>query len=181
MPHRFPQAPLHKIPDHCASDLGRYRQPHAQTSVSRPEAGGKRTLGESKPRGLHREELRATQEPDRLGKSELAPRHGYFCAARTTSRLRPLARRRFRTLRPAGVALRLRNPCSLLRRTLLGWYVRFTATASNSEKARQSSTCKRSSQENLRIVDRPAEGLYTNHAARKANCWRRSSHFQPCS
>jgi hypothetical protein len=35
-------------------------------------------------------------------------------------------------LRPALVALRLRNPCSLFRRILLGWYVRFTTTASHS-------------------------------------------------
>src|SRR5205823_14945872 len=53
---------------------------------------------------------------------------GYFLGALTTSRLRPFARRRLRTLRPALVALRLRNPCSRLRRTLLGWYVRFTTT-----------------------------------------------------
>ena len=54
----------------------------------------------------------------------------YFFGALTTSRLRPFARRRLRTLRPALVALRLRNPCSLFRLILLGWYVRFTATAS---------------------------------------------------
>ena len=51
----------------------------------------------------------------------------YFVAALTTSRLRPLSRRRLRTLRPALVLIRLRNPCSLFRLTLLGWYVRFTA------------------------------------------------------
>jgi hypothetical protein len=33
------------------------------------------------------------------------------------------------------VALRLRNPCSRLRRILLGWYVRFTARASLEKSA----------------------------------------------
>ena len=55
---------------------------------------------------------------------------GYFFGALTASRFRPLARRRFSTARPCRVLIRLRNPCSRLRRTLLGWYVRFTATAS---------------------------------------------------
>jgi len=41
------------------------------------------------------------------------------------SRLRPLARRRFSTLRPVGVAIRARNPCVRFRLRLLGWYVLF--------------------------------------------------------
>src|SRR5207244_12730426 len=77
------------------------------------------------------------------------PSRGYCLGALTTSRLRPFARRRLRTLRPALVALRLRNPCARLRRTLLGWYVRFTTAASwsrntgGAEKARQSITLPR--------------------------------------
>jgi hypothetical protein len=39
----------------------------------------------------------------------------------TASRLRPLARRRFRTWRPFFVAMRARNPCVRLRLILLGW------------------------------------------------------------
>src|SRR5207302_10995911 len=54
----------------------------------------------------------------------------YFFGALTARRLRPFARRRFSTVRPCLVLIRLRNPCSRLRRILLGWYVRFTATAS---------------------------------------------------
>src|SRR5438105_11762828 len=60
------------------------------------------------------------------------PARAYFFGALTTSRLRPFARRRFRTVRPCLVLIRFRKPCSRLRRTLLGWYVRFTATASTS-------------------------------------------------
>src|SRR5205807_5300791 len=73
-----------------------------------------------------------------LGKPSARSRVGiapYFFGALTTSRLRPFARRRFRTLRPALVALRLRKPCSRLRRTLLGWYVRFTTATSSSRNA----------------------------------------------
>lgn len=43
----------------------------------------------------------------------------------TTSRLRPLARRRLRTLTPSLVRIRTRKPWVLFRRILLGWYVRF--------------------------------------------------------
>jgi hypothetical protein len=42
----------------------------------------------------------------------------------TVRRLRPLARRRFKTCRPFLVAMRTRNPCVLLRRRRFGWNVR---------------------------------------------------------
>src|SRR6185437_7031208 len=45
---------------------------------------------------------------------EARPRQGM-------SFLRPFARRRAKTLRPFFVAMRARNPCVRLRRTLLGW------------------------------------------------------------
>ena len=41
-------------------------------------------------------------------------------------RLRPLARRRLSTRRPALVDIRFRNPCRRARFKLLGWNVRFT-------------------------------------------------------
>lgn len=43
----------------------------------------------------------------------------------TVNRLRPLARRRLRTLRPPGVSMRARKPCVRFLLMLLGWYVRF--------------------------------------------------------
>lgn len=43
----------------------------------------------------------------------------------TLSRLRPLARRRLRILRPPGLFMRARNPCVLARLRRFGWYVRF--------------------------------------------------------
>lgn len=45
-------------------------------------------------------------------------------------RWRPLARRDFRTARPALVDIRARNPCFLDRRRLFGWNVRFTGPSS---------------------------------------------------
>lgn len=44
----------------------------------------------------------------------------YFEAIVTTSRLRPLARRRLSTSRPPFVRMRARNPCTRFRRILLG-------------------------------------------------------------
>src|SRR5690606_13825395 len=44
-------------------------------------------------------------------------------------RLRPLARRRARTLRPSAVFMRARKPWSRLRLRLLGWKVRLVAMA----------------------------------------------------
>jgi hypothetical protein len=43
------------------------------------------------------------------------------------SRCRPLKRRAFRTLRPPGLAMRMRNPWVLRRYAFLGWYVRLMA------------------------------------------------------
>src|SRR5438105_1371988 len=81
---------------------------------------------------------------------------GYFLCAETTSRLRPLARRRLSTLRPALVALRLRNPCSRLRRILLGWYVRFTTTASRAKKRSKKPRAVRGVKERARRSTMPA-------------------------
>jgi hypothetical protein len=43
---------------------------------------------------------------------------GCFCGIEMLSRLRPLARRRFRILRPPGVAMRAMNPWVRFRRRL---------------------------------------------------------------
>ena len=45
---------------------------------------------------------------------------GCFGGIEAVSLLRPLARRRFSTFRPPGVAMRARNPCVRFRRRLLG-------------------------------------------------------------
>jgi len=68
---------------------------------------------------LQLQELPPPPQPDRLRKGSGA-RHGHqpgcFGGMETVSRLRPLARRRFSTARPVGVAIRARNPWVRFRR-----------------------------------------------------------------
>ena len=61
--------------------------------------------------------------------------------SQTVRRLRPLARRRLSTARPALVAMRTRNPCVFFRLRLFGWYVRFTAPLFSPTHERASGPC----------------------------------------
>lgn len=76
-------------------------------------------------------EVPGIEEP--IGRLEATGRptgeHGdrYLDATVAASRLRPLARRRFRMARPDFVFIRARNPCFRSRLIRLGWYVRFIA------------------------------------------------------
>jgi len=81
---------------------------------------------------LHPKEIRTATEPLLAGQPQPGPRgvRPYRLLALhrqpdTVSRRRPLARRRLRTRRPAGVLIRARNPCVFLRWRLFGWNVRF--------------------------------------------------------
>ena len=49
----------------------------------------------------------------------------YIKSAYTDNFLRPLARRRFKTLRPFAVAILALKPCVLFLGVLCGWYVLF--------------------------------------------------------
>lgn len=77
---------------------------------------------------LHGKELAALAQAERPGKPLRAPPRcrlttgylGCFAGMTTVSRLRPLARRLFRTWRPPGLLMRVRNPCVLFLRLLLG-------------------------------------------------------------
>jgi len=71
---------------------------------------------------LQAEKLRAFADAMRLRQSLVAAARcqGCFGGMLTVSCLRPLARRRFSTFRPVGVAMRARKPCVRLRRRLLG-------------------------------------------------------------
>ena len=80
------------------------------------------------PVALENEELAALAQAMRPGEPPRSTRTvaglfqpGCFAGMVTVSRLRPLSRRRFSTLRPPGVAIRARNPWVRLRRRLLGW------------------------------------------------------------
>ncbi len=77
----------------------------------------------------------ATPEPARANICSPLGEAGEITPALETSdqadrRWRPLARRDLRTARPARVLMRLRKPCFLERRRLLGWNVRFTHASS---------------------------------------------------
>src|SRR3954453_2509167 len=54
---------------------------------------------------------------------------GGGAAAQTARLLRPLRRRAERIERPARVRMRNRNPCTLWRRRLFGWYVRLLTSS----------------------------------------------------
>jgi hypothetical protein len=72
--------------------------------------------------GLRREEIPAFADRNDAFGRVCGP-----ARVQAESRLRPLARRRLTTLRPALVAMRARYPWRRLRTSLLGWYVRFMA------------------------------------------------------
>jgi hypothetical protein len=94
---------------------------------------GKEIVGEARALRMHRIELRFAAQALLQGEAEASvnagiaahrgvarPRRARERGAYGMSFLRPLARRRARTLRPFFVAMRARNPCVRLRRTLLG-------------------------------------------------------------
>lgn len=73
--------------------------------------------------------IRPLAKPTLPGVAEAGEAQFALVGMVATSRLRPLARRRERTLRPPGVFIRARKPWVRLRLMLLGWYVRFTTTS----------------------------------------------------
>ena len=61
-------------------------------------------------------------------KNEYVPVKNYFlstCSSETVSLCLPFFLLLAKTLRPFAVSMRLRKPCTLLRRRLCGWYVLF--------------------------------------------------------
>jgi hypothetical protein len=73
-----------------------------------------------------RQRLRAHSSSHREARSARdTPRTGHHRSSATVNRFRPLARRRFNTIRPFLVDMRTRKPCVFLRRRVLGWNVRF--------------------------------------------------------
>jgi len=63
-------------------------------------------------------EIRPSPHP--LGLREPERWHHGYCSSETVRRLRPLARRRLRTMRPFFVAIRTLKPCVFFRRRVLG-------------------------------------------------------------
>src|SRR4051812_41731286 len=113
VPHGFADAPLHLIAYHRFSHPLSYRdaQPGGVCVVRRhveDEQG-------VPPRATHR------TDPLEIGGAAEALLAAHLSAAlavwpyTTVSRIRPRSRRRRSTLRPPGVLIRLRKPCSRLR------------------------------------------------------------------
>jgi hypothetical protein len=129
---RFPDDPADAIPLNWAA-RGTHcdRKPDARADrsgtilIATVHSHSEESIAETLPVGVSGVEIRFTAdapfrgEPQPLKDRAVADqvrsgRHGM-------SFLRPLALRRARTLRPFFVAIRARNPCVRLRRTLLGW------------------------------------------------------------
>src|SRR5690606_4605709 len=122
--------------DRAAVDLARDRQAQAGgTAVAEQVQGEQRGAGAA-TLGKDPVEVRAHADARLAGQAAV---HGIGIrggaaawAARghqALRRLRPLARRRARILRPSAVAMRARKPWSRLRLRLLGWKVRLVAMA----------------------------------------------------
>lgn len=77
----------------------------------------------------HVPEVATTGEPMRRGKHGRCSRAGGRAGAQTARLLRPLRRRDDKMARPARVRMRSRNPCTLWRRRLFGWYVRLLTSS----------------------------------------------------
>jgi hypothetical protein len=122
----LPNPALHTIAHDSVADLA--TDCDSQPSVSRrirgtPSLGAdhdeRRTRDAATPMH-HLLKFHGTpQTIDRLETAGLR-RHRYFDGVETAMRLRPLARRRFKTLRPAAVDMRLRKPWTRLRLIRLG-------------------------------------------------------------
>jgi hypothetical protein len=113
--------PFDAIPHDGIPDAGAYRDADSTCAVPRCRLQNDELLGMLPvPVALHPEELVALPDSRELGKGARPAHPGCFGGTETVRRLRPLARRRFKTLRPAGVAMRARNPWVRFRRRLLG-------------------------------------------------------------
>ena len=102
----------------------------APASVGRPR--GARRGCDYRPGGRPRTACRKDRRRRSAGGPRAARRATWVGrASRQTARLlRPLRRREDRIARPARVRMRRRNPCTLWRRRLFGWYVRLLTSDS---------------------------------------------------
>jgi hypothetical protein len=115
-----PTASIPRIPPAIRGRRLRAGPLRAERSSTEPDSGWRPT----DPTGIHgRNPATAKGGSDDEPSATIRPAF----ASQTVRRLRPLARRRFSTARPAFVDMRTRNPCVFFRLRLFGWYVRFTA------------------------------------------------------
>jgi hypothetical protein len=118
-PEDLPRDPFGAIPLHRNPELppDRDAQPRHRCAV-RDDEQRHETPGYSNARLVGPLEIRSPANPLGRRQSERG-QHGY-CSSETVKRLRPLARRLLRTMRPFFVAIRTLKPCVFLRRLVFG-------------------------------------------------------------
>lgn len=104
---------------------GKQRSEPAPQSVSLDGAANGFADGVGNPRWVRSGAGNSPKPEGSAAESPRAPQLGERCMVRNplnqaASRLRPLSRRAFMTIRPARVRIRTRKPCFLCRRRLLG-------------------------------------------------------------
>jgi hypothetical protein len=132
-PEELSGQPLRPVPLDGRPQLFRGR--HAETGSARPVGGHEqRHVAAVGPRARVVGALELGTATNPLGGRQTGPGQGFYRSSATVRRLRPLARRRFRTILPFLVAIRTRNPCVFFRRRLFGWNVRLPFMISYTKK-----------------------------------------------
>src|SRR5690554_1142814 len=146
----FPQLALDAVAADCrAVDLARNRQAQPRRRAVIVPVQGHQRRGGAPAVGEDAVEFRTRADARLPGKGGAHGRTGRFgrrdrgmaamrrARRQADRRLRPLARRRARILRPSAVFMRARKPWSRLRLRLLGWKVRLVAISGSRAKVRR--------------------------------------------
>jgi hypothetical protein len=121
--HHLANETLHPVADHGIADARADRNADPRRAIPSCSSQHDEVVCVIAPGiTLHTQVIHALAQPRALREARRPARRHPGCLGGTEAvrRLRPLARRRLRTFRPPGVAMRARNPCVRLRRRLLG-------------------------------------------------------------
>jgi hypothetical protein len=118
-PEQLPRQALRAIPIDGRTQFtaGRHAQPRVGACISNDDHGHETRVKPS-PVRIRTFEFRASANA-LAGRQAERLRHRYPSSA-TVNRFRPLARRRFSTIRPFLVDIRTLNPCAFFRRRVFG-------------------------------------------------------------
>ena len=118
-PEDLPREALGAIPFNRGTELpaGRYAESRNCPAVGDDEERHE-TRRDPNARRIRPLEIRPAANP--LGRRESERGNHGYCSSDTVKRLRPLARRLLRTIRPFFVAMRTLKPCVFLRRRVFG-------------------------------------------------------------
>ncbi len=139
LPGEVSEASLHLVADDGVAHRLAHHEPDAcgpvvVSTVGRvgPQVHDQRAASGASARTDRLAERGAVTESVRRGQHEAGAESGRRAGRQTARLLRPLRRREDRISRPARVRMRRRNPCTLWRRRLFGWYVRLLTSFSPS-------------------------------------------------